>query len=393
MKTRALILLAVAVALSLLLPGSALALDSMHGGFADDTDACAGCHRAHTSYSTITWTNTDGQERSALLVGDGLIWQMCYSCHGPGAPGSTTDVEEGLLYGGNPGDVGRPVLGELNGGAFDIIAPSGQWTSSHAISGSWGAWGGGLTGLDTTGGITGTGPKIVMDCTSCHDPHGSPNYRILAVRPGGNTLPGTQPYVTSVETGFPYTTGFEPGQQYPNYEYSFTVPMYAKGWTSGAPDPTKGMSAWCAGCHTQYMSITSTYAASEWIAPDNFRVRHRHPMNVPLDNYKGNNASLVTSSANVQALEATGIPLAHDPDSEQGANKVSESSDWVECLTCHRAHGTKATMTGYASEAGMKIPKINNDLGEIPSNPYVAEDVSALLRKNNRTACQMCHRK
>lgn len=392
MKTRITFALAIAALTALLVPASALALDSMHGGFADDTDACAGCHRAHTSYSTLTWTDSNLDEQSALLVGDGTLWEMCYACHGPGAPGSTTDVEEGLLYGGDPGDAVRPVLGDLNGGAFDIIAPSGDWTSSHAISGSWGAWGGGTTGIDPVDGITGTGPKIVMDCTSCHDPHGSPNYRILAVRPGGNTLAGSQPYVVSVEQGFPYTTGFESGTQYPGYVYSFTEPMYAKGWTGAAMDDTKGMSGWCAGCHTQYMSEESTYAASEWIGADNSMLRHRHPMNVPLDNYAGNNAGDMVAVANVQALEATGVPLAHDPSTEGGA-KVSQSSDWVECLTCHRAHGTKATMEGYSDLAGMSTPKINNDLGEIASNPYIAEDVTALLRKNNRTACQMCHRK
>lgn len=402
MKTRLAYALAIAALTALLVPASALALDSMHGNFADDTDACAGCHRAHTSYSTVTWTDGNLDEQSALLVGDGAaLWEMCYACHGPGAPGSTTDVEEGLLYGGVPGDLTRAVLGDLNGGAFDIIAPSGTWTSSHAISGSWGAWGGGTTqGIDPVDGITGTGPKIAMDCTSCHDPHGSPNYRILAVRPGGFTLPDAQPYVSSVETGFPYTTGFVSGTKYPSYVPNYTTPLYGKGWdTTGATvDRDKGMSGWCSGCHTQYLSLPtnlasqqSTYAASEWIGADNVMLRHRHPMNVALNEYDGTNSATVQAQA--ASLEATGIPLAHDPSSERGALKTSTSSDWVECLTCHRAHGTKATMTGWASLAGMSTPKINGDLGEIPSNPYVGASVSALLRKNNRTACQMCHKK
>ena len=40
----------------------------------------------------------------------------------------------------------------------------------------------------------------------------------------------------------------------------------------------------------------------------------------------------------------TTLPLAHAID-EQGS-PTNEASDWIECLTCHRAHGTAANMTG-----------------------------------------------
>jgi predicted CXXCH cytochrome family protein len=51
--------------------------------------------------------------------------------------------------------------------------------NKHTYNGSsWGAWGGGTTGRD---GIisTGHGNQIVMTCGSCHDVHGSSNYRLL----------------------------------------------------------------------------------------------------------------------------------------------------------------------------------------------------------------------
>ena len=54
--------LAVAVIASVLLlaPGAALANFGIHGGYSLDTHTCAGCHRAHTAASSITWTNSAG---------------------------------------------------------------------------------------------------------------------------------------------------------------------------------------------------------------------------------------------------------------------------------------------------------------------------------------------
>ena len=53
-----------------------------------------------------------------------------------------------------------------------------------------------------------------MTCASCHDPHGSSNYRLLTDQVNGNTVGGyvaddaPTPYVISVEPGYPNgTTG------------------------------------------------------------------------------------------------------------------------------------------------------------------------------------------
>jgi hypothetical protein len=63
--------------------------------------------------------------------------------------------------------------------------------------------------------------------------------------------------------------------------------------------------------------------------------------------------------------------------------RLNEGSDWIECLTCHRAHGTKATMTGWATAANMSLT----------GSPYVGSEESALLRLNNRGVCETCHNK
>ena len=73
--------------------------------------------------------------------------------------------------------------------------------------------------------------------------------------------------------------------------------------------------------------------------------RHRHPVNVPLSAYKGADAAsmIVTDQA---------LPLAHDLTEGGAATPANSSGDWLECLTCHRAHGTSAVMTGWASNEG-----------------------------------------
>lgn len=409
MKTRKLAFaLAVAALVALAIPTVATANFSIHGGYTSDTAACAGCHRAHTSYSSVTWTDNTSAEQSALLVGaTSQVWEFCYVCHGADAPGAETDVERGVYNGTDYGTDGEM----LNGGGFGRPGfEDGTWTSTHMTTGSWGAFGGATTGMEPTRYDLGTGPAITMDCGSCHDPHGSPNYRILkstvAGAAGGVDVGGYGPggtaedpepngFVSSVETGFPeggfrLRTSYE-GIYIPNY----TTAMYAKGYNQPAMDvndgtaglnTAKGMTGWCAGCHTQYRVESSQYAAGEWVgAPSNFLVRHRHPMNVELDNYEGPDRAAFL--AKVPSLEPT-LPVAHSFD-ERG-NPSTDVNDWVECLTCHRAHGTKATMTGFASEAGMA--SVVDETG-FSTNPYVGNEISALLRVNNRGVCEGCHNK
>ena len=84
MKRITLIVL-VLVAASLVLVGVAMANEGPHGDYTATTDACAGCHRAHTA----------GIAR--LLVGSGSISDFCLVCHGSSATGADTNVEDGYF--------------------------------------------------------------------------------------------------------------------------------------------------------------------------------------------------------------------------------------------------------------------------------------------------------
>ncbi len=105
MVKRISIILALTLAMSLLFVGAAYANFGPHGGYADDTDACAGCHRAHTSFASVGWKDRFGVDHeSALLVSSATnMKEFCYACHGNEAPGASTNVQAGIFDGGPSG--------------------------------------------------------------------------------------------------------------------------------------------------------------------------------------------------------------------------------------------------------------------------------------------------
>jgi predicted CXXCH cytochrome family protein len=398
-KTVFLIALVAALAVAFAVPALALANFGPHGGYATDTDACAGCHRAHTSFSAITWTDQFDNTHSALLVASGTkMYQFCNACHGDGAPGASTNVVSGTFNGADPTvdpDGGPSTaasiatsaiqpyktasipMGTLNGGGFESVNGVAM-TSNHIYTDEgWGAYGGGTTG-DVIGQNPGQGPNIMMGCTSCHDPHGSSNYRLLKdnvnnLGVGGyDTLTGEipAPFVLSNETGYPQGGWLKhvPGAlQMATYVPDYTRPKYAM---APGQDKNKGISVWCAACHTQYTVTSSVYNAGDGAS---YVLRHRHPVNTELSKFTGPTSLLVTTMP---------LPLAHSSTDTAG----NTTEDWIDCLTCHVAHGTSVTMTGWAGNAA--------ELGN-PNFPNMEEGnrASMLLRRPNRGVCEVCHNK
>ncbi len=390
-RKRLLLIAVFAVAAAVLLtPGVAFANYSVHGSYTMSTDACAGCHRAHTAASSITWVKTDSTEGSALLLGTSTsIDEFCYTCHGTAMLGADTNVFDGIYEAddGVGADDTFNAFGEsLNGGGFN---PSTFPTQHYPNDTTWVAYGGGTTGQ--SGIISTGGEQVVIGCGVCHDVHGSSNYRLLkdvvnGVTVGGYTdsgdpvNPTPDPWVSSVETGYP-SGGWllhEPGAaQVAVYTPDYTDARYAK---APGNDPMKGISAWCSACHTQYLtwsSSTTTYTSSVYDSNDGFGyvTRHRHPVNVPLSNYLGARALIVTD---------TTLPLAN----EVADKSTNDMTDWIDCLTCHVGHGSSVVMTGYASIADATDPQPDTGGGSVPP-----DDGNALLRSNNRGVCEACHNK
>ena len=145
------VLLALAFAVYLALATAAYANFGPHGGYTDDTDACAACHRAHTSFADVGWVDNLGvQHESALLVSSATsMSEFCYACHGNQAPGASTNVQAGIFDSGpsgcngqNVGDSNSGVTvayvtdstfnAPLNGGGFDSVGLQAT-TSSHGM--------------------------------------------------------------------------------------------------------------------------------------------------------------------------------------------------------------------------------------------------------------------
>ena len=203
-------------------------------------DGCAGCHRLHA-----------GKGATNLLV-NASEEALCATCHEAGA-GATTDVFNGVGYNA----VGGSTNGALRGGGFNYaligtgsatrsdIVTSGRLdktanmipvgasqvsTSAHAVGGTATMWGSGAINASANSGST-----VALECTSCHDPHGNGNYRIL--RPygslGAQTIqtPATMVSVTSVAVT---TDTVNSTSTQTKYVYTFTTGA-AHGYVSGQP--------------------------------------------------------------------------------------------------------------------------------------------------------------
>jgi len=414
MKKIAWILIAVAMIAAVAVPGVALANSGPHGGYVADTDLCAQCHRAHTAPSTLTWTDSAHNQKNALLISESdTMLAFCLACHDDASQGADTNViggtYQGTKYGTPDGNLISGAFGGVNKSVSTtaLVDQAGHVVTSFHITtegSTWGAFGGGTTGDVTQ--LLGTGNKIVMTCTTCHDPHGSSNYRILRDVVNGVTVggydsaatgkdpfgndwspqnPKPTPFVISDEEGFPQG-GF---QLHVSYATTYT-PNYTKAQYAKAPDNNtgKGMSGWCAGCHTQYIvadaasatlvnGVPTVLNGSKYNSGDGlgFIDRHRHSVNVALASYTGT-STMITG-------DTLGLPLDHDI--SEKANVHNSDTDWIECLTCHNAHGTTATMAGYANFKTLTT--------DDPGYRGVLPDYSNLLKLDNRAVCEHCHNK
>lgn len=448
------LVLGLALALSLVFVGTAYANFGPHGGYISDTDACAGCHRAHSSFSTITFDPkgggpVGGEKPYALLVGSAAtMTEFCEACHGDAAPGAATNVQSGRFDSGPSGDktvalgdTGQNVIGDpagaqivayetsstfnapLNGGGFGSAAgaeilDTASWeengsqvykavTSTHNMEATGVLWGAGASV---------SGNTMDLTCTSCHDPHGSANYRLLKDEVQGNKVGGyddadtPSAFVYSTETGYP-TTG--EGGWLKHQAGADQMAAYRPDYTAGSSKIAAGtlgnsMSAWCAGCHETYdeqsdwnidntVNLTYNYSAFEGAADGGVgaQVRHRHPVDITLT--QGD--AILAVKAQAVAIDPR-IPL--EVNTQAGA---TVRDNHVGCLTCHFAHGSDALMSGWSdahlvkNAAGIWAPErdttagVEPDKGPVGGNANNLAGTSALLRADNRGVCERCHNK
>ena len=367
------------------------------------SDSCAGCHRAHTAQGSL------------LLKEEGTA--LCTSCHGTAGTGATTNVADGVQYQlATTGTSMRgAVLGALrNGGFSNARIGSADGVAISYLSGTAirreakvpvAATGVPVTSkhmsltAETAGTVWGNGPisatanagaTVTLECTSCHNPHGNGNFRILNPLPA-MTATGTPAFVPAAAAVAVTDAALPPAGDVRNYtviqtqttsgtpavytntsllasqvvSYGATAGDYLHRkvpWNAGtaavtsANDAPNGqpltfnaqINAWCATCHTRY--TTSTNASG--------------------------NPSAITYPA--------GFGPYNTPSGDAIFTYRHPTTSNKPCTSCHVSHGSNAQMTGFNS-THEAYPGAGSD----PTTAANAD--SRLLKVDNRGTCQLCH--
>jgi predicted CXXCH cytochrome family protein len=322
-------------------------------------DACATCHRAHTS--TSSGRRTPDQ-------------QLCFACHGTSAAGATTNVEDGQLAGTGHGLRGGGFVNAQMDTAWTGAATLRPVTSMHQVmDGATGTmWGSGPLGSGSGAGAA----NVALGCLSCHDPHGNGNYRILRSLPQG--APSQWPITVADQTVKGYGVS------------SADDKYFGEVYAGGDYQVQAQLTRWCAACHTR---MDAEAWSSRTPSGDNVH-NYRHSTRVATDDVQ---------SCAVCHSDRGGTKPAPDP------FKVTEAVAHVPiCLSCHVAHGTAAVMGQASSQVlypgegpaatpgpgllptpGTGLPPTPNPTTTPP--PTDGGGHTALLRLDNRGVCGGCH--
>jgi hypothetical protein len=197
---------------------------------------------------------------------------------------------------------GPPVFGP-GSGVVPAKTVGSETTSSHTADGTIGtAW-----GSDTAS----AGVAVPLRCSSCHDPHGNGNYRILKALP--NTSAVTPVAIADAATKV------------------YTTTNYWKVDDTYAPGYIANVSAWCSSCHTRYLATEGS--AGSPTGSDYFQYRHTSDGKtqggrgcIQCHVSHGSNATMGTLSGNVGNPDGTAT---------LGDSKLLRIDNRGTCVMCH----------------------------------------------------------
>ena len=336
-------------------------------------DKCAGCHRVHTG------------QNEYLLKEAGTVEAFCYSCHGNGGPGSDLAVQEGTYYGVDPagpapyGDEPASTTLGLRAGGFEtarinttdpnnalpaptpvgyavtigVLPVPEPVNSRHTLETATTLWGNGaIDPLNTT-----AGPAFTLECTTCHDPHGNGNYRILRTVPtgsggGGYAIPDTYPKTYATSNYFNMYFGAAPANP-------MTEPPGAVTGQSILYDTSN----WCAQCHTRYLAEAGTATSGK----------------------PASEGSRVDSGDSIFTFRHTSEGYGYSTYGGSPGFKYNNRA----CITCHSTHGSNSSMPGNITEGTTYSSSVEWPDGTL-SNPTDTERAS-MLKMDNRGMCKKCH--
>jgi hypothetical protein len=345
-----------------------------------------------------------------MLLAGGDPEELCLSCHGAASTGATTDVETGVQYTvGTTQPRGASQAAALRSGGFvqarlnstdtqrisyprvgstytwfssnvRVLTDPAPVTSAHiAFAGtsvvSQGiAWGNG-------GPNTGVGPTFATTCTTCHNPHGNGNYRILNPVPGDGSGPLVEmPAVNVTDAALPTGVGAAGTRNYTIQWGRTLADVVDATYPGGGTGPTGG-DYW-----RDYLPWNGvpTLQANGFPGPAPAgSVNGDRPMYVPggsnLTSFRGQ-ITAWCSACHTRHDQVTGADVDTGDDVYRFRHDVGQS----ECTQCHVAHGSNAAMTGTFS-AVAPYPDAPGGAAAITSPS------SRLLKIANRGTCQGCH--
>jgi len=337
------------------------------------TDACAGCHRAHTaaapdllkaSETTLCFTCHDGTaaltkpdagkttDNQALRAG-GFNTAYVNTADQTWSRHTTTPAcasgQDSHEYGsGSSNTPTTPTCGTWTNAqkllldsilALDATGAGQPVTSRHEVQTPTQN----LAGSPTKAIYGGTG-TLALKCTSCHDPHGNQQYRILRPAPLSEEGAGTDKFATATTPVAPDTVSVVGVRVVDEATHVYGTSNYFDvGYVASTANMTTplGISAWCAQCHTKYLANTGAWG------------------------------DLTKSGDGVNYMHAT-------------------TSYAPSCIKCHTGHGTNAVISGGSGPAGLNyagtLDYPNGDAHRDANN-------TRMLKIDNRGICQKCHKR
>jgi len=330
---------------------------------------CAGCHTMHVSQNGgpgFHWT--PGGNPDLLMYGNAT--DTCIRCH----------YFRGQYSNGQ---------GRGPGGDFYWLSRTFTWSSPDGATGSSPGHTHGHNVVCNVVGIPadpvlqqapgGTFLGSELGCTSCHDPHGNGNFRMLYDSQTGPR------YLD--DTRFPFTAD---------------APL-ARGnagttLVGGGADETdarhtiykSGFSEWCANCHPAMFGDAGA--------------QHMHPAGVALtasiaDRYNGylgtdnpDGGDPATSYRGLVPFEAIDIDLSVVDPANSSAGPGA--GDHVMCLTCHRAHASPFADAGrwdFAATFLAADSHPRNGDGGASAQDVANRYYGYLVAANQRSLCNKCH--
>lgn len=294
-------LLAAAVFVS----AAATASQAYYHDLANNRQPCSDCHTLHYSEGGTRPSDTDTGGPFEMLRLRSTTNRLCLMCHDGSDPKAPDVLGSSIVN----------AYSDEHSGAGFLASAGTQNSNGHDL------------GVNAPTVFFSSLTNVTLSCASCHDPHGTPNYRNILTSPAGGAGTGVV-MATDVFRNLP------PGDP---PSISGTAGAYTKS-NEGYKAKT---SLWCTECHD---GLRPHVGGSS-------RTQDHHLADDAINNYSPPTAdsAIWTSGAGPGFGAATGDDTAGIPRLrfqvsnavDFNSSRVAAADNQVICSTCHLAHGGK----------------------------------------------------